>query len=297
MTTIVANAVTGAPSAAVPGGASVRRPKTAGRTVAGSSNDDGGNEDDAGEAENDELQPGRPRKRCGRWTTTSRSRSSPVPTTPTCRPASASWTRTTRSEQFYDMDVIIFRDVTDDIRRESELRDLARTLGEQKQAMETVFSSISDGVVAVDEHGKLTIYNPSAGRIVGREATSRASTPANGPTRTASTWATRVTPARSEDLPLAGALRGEPSDDVELFVRNENVPDGVHVSASGRPLRDASGASRGGVVVFRDITRLSRVRSENCDARSRICAGRTTSWRWCSRASATGWWSLTRRDG
>ncbi len=37
MTTIVASAVTGAPSAAAPGGASVRRPKMTGRTVAGSS--------------------------------------------------------------------------------------------------------------------------------------------------------------------------------------------------------------------------------------------------------------------
>ena len=60
-----------------------------------------------------------------------------------------------------------------------------------------------------------------------------------------------------EQLPLVRAIRGESMDDVALFVRNESVPDGVHVTASGRPLEDGRS---GGVVVYRDVT--ERVRTE-----------------------------------
>ena len=56
------------------------------------------------------------------------------------------------------------------------------------------------------------------------------------------------------DLPLARALRGEETDQVELFIRNEHVPDGVFISVTGRPLRDERNQVCGGVVVLRDIT-------------------------------------------
>jgi len=64
----------------------------------------------------------------------------------------------------------------------------------------------------------------------------------------------RVTPFPSEELPLALALQGETTDDVEMFVRNPNVPDGVFISVSGRPIRDETGTDKGGVAVFRDVT-------------------------------------------
>ena len=52
---------------------------------------------------------------------------------------------------------------------------------------------------------------------------------------------------------MALALRGE-SNTAELFVRNPIVPDGIWIEASAEPMRDETGALRGGVVAFRDIT-------------------------------------------
>ena len=60
-----------------------------------------------------------------------------------------------------------------------------------------------------------------------------------------------------DQLPMVRAIRGESTDDVAVFVRNESVPDGVHVRASGRPLEHGRS---GGVVVYRDVT--ERVRKE-----------------------------------
>src|SRR5690606_19983050 len=64
-----------------------------------------------------------------------------------------------------------------------------------------------------------------------------------------------VTPVAAEHLPLERALRGEAVDGVELFVRHKGAPDGIWLSATGRPWRDQSGIARGGVAVFRDVTR------------------------------------------
>ena len=39
-----------------------------------------------------------------------------------------------------------------------------------------------------------------------------------------------------------------------MFVRNPEVPEGVFISVSGRPLQDEEGTEKGGVIVFRDVT-------------------------------------------
>ena len=150
--------------------------------------------------------------------------------------------------------VTIFRDVTEARLRERELHDLAGSLRAQKQAMETVFDSISDGVVAADEKGKFTIFNPSAERIVGMGATD------TGPGQWSETYGLfkndKVTPFPADEVPLALALRGQSTDEVAMFARNRHLPHGAFLSVNGRPLRDDTGAVTGGVVVFRDVTRL-----------------------------------------
>ena len=148
----------------------------------------------------------------------------------------------------------MFRDVTEARRRERELQELAASMQAQKQAMETVFAGISDGVVAAGKDGKFTIFNPSAERIVGLGATD------TGPGEWSATYGLfktdKVTPYPPDDVPLALALRGEPCDDVQMFTRNPHLPHGAFVSVSGRPLRDEDGGVTGGVVVFRDVTQL-----------------------------------------
>jgi signal transduction histidine kinase len=63
-----------------------------------------------------------------------------------------------------------------------------------------------------------------------------------------------ATPFPTADLPLSRALRGEPTNDVEMFVRHAGKPEGAWVVVTGRPLRDEAGRPRGGVVVCRDIS-------------------------------------------
>ena len=151
--------------------------------------------------------------------------------------------------------VIVFRDVTSLVRNESELRRTTSELQAQRRTMQTIFDSISDGVIVADRGGRITMFNPSAEGIFGRQP----SPPPieQWPHRYGCYLEDGVTLMTVDQLPLVRAIRGESTDDLEMFVRNDSVPHGVHVRASGRPLEHGRS---GGVVVYRDVTQ--RVRTE-----------------------------------
>ena len=148
--------------------------------------------------------------------------------------------------------VCVVHDITKDKIAAIQIEQTMQDLQNQVQLTDTIFNSISDGVVAADANGTFTIFNPSAERIlgIGRIDT----TPDRWSDNYGFFFPDRVTPFPADELPLARALKGEASDEVEMFVRNRKVPDGVFISVSGRPLQEGGGTENGGVVVFRDVT-------------------------------------------
>ena len=161
--------------------------------------------------------------------------------------------------------VAIRADITERKRSEAALAEQAEELSRQsrellrsQQALETqtlmlqsVLDSMVEGLVAADENGKFILWNPAATRIVGMGAE-------NVP---AGKWNSHygvylpdtVTPLPDEQNPLARAIQGEVSA-AEIFVRNPELDEGVWLEISGGPLKGKDGATRGGVVAFRDIT-------------------------------------------
>src|SRR5690606_35584119 len=57
-------------------------------------------------------------------------------------------------------------------------------------------------------------------------------------------------------LPLRRAMCGETVSGVELFVRNDRIPNGRLISINAQPVLDAHGTILGGVAVFRDVSEL-----------------------------------------
>ena len=147
--------------------------------------------------------------------------------------------------------VAVARDITELKKTENQLRESIAKLEHQTQLMQSTFDSISDGVVVADENGQFTMFNPSAEKIVGMGATD--TTPDEWSEQYGLFFYDKVTPFPSAELPLTLALKGQATDNVEMFVRNPKVPDGVYISVNGRPLRSESGIE-GGVAVFRDVT-------------------------------------------
>ncbi len=150
------------------------------------------------------------------------------------------------------------RDVTDRKRAEQALAAQAEEMIRSEQALRaqtrmfrSVLDSMDEGLITTDEHGQFLLWNPAAERILGKG-------PMNVPLQE---WAGHyglylpdgVTPFPADQLPLVRAMRGE-ANDVEMFIRNPKLGEGVWIEATGRPLKDESGIPRGGVVAFRDVT-------------------------------------------
>jgi PAS domain S-box-containing protein len=144
-------------------------------------------------------------------------------------------------------------DVTQRKRAEEELY-------KQTGILKSVLTNIGEGVVVADMEGKFLIWNPAAERLVGRGPT----------TEPMEKWSDhyrvflpdQVTPYPADQLPLARAIRGESVTGDEQFLRRPDIPNGIWLSVSGRPLVDESGLQRGGVVAFSDITTRKRAEQE-----------------------------------
>jgi diguanylate cyclase (GGDEF)-like protein/PAS domain S-box-containing protein len=158
--------------------------------------------------------------------------------------------------------VDLARIVVDELELRSSERRLASSeerLAERVRVLEGVLDSAGEGVVVVNEKSQFMVFNPAARRIIGpgpdlgnRTGEKRAYTlidPTSG------------APFQEHDLPLSRALRGEPSDNLEMLVRRN---DGVEtlLRVTGRPLQDASGKPCGGIVTFNDITALRAAEDE-----------------------------------
>jgi PAS domain S-box-containing protein len=151
----------------------------------------------------------------------------------------------------------VIREKTKDLEalnKQLERRVAAQTEELQKKntLMRTVLRSIADGIVVTDMNADPIMMNPAAERLIGKSMV---------PSSSGTLGAFRdvflpdtVTPFPEADRPIIRALRGETTDGVEIFIKNEAVPLGIYMSGSGRPLRDEKGDIFGSVAVYRDIS-------------------------------------------
>jgi signal transduction histidine kinase/CheY-like chemotaxis protein len=119
--------------------------------------------------------------------------------------------------------------------------------------LDWVLQSIGEGVIVSDDRGKIVLANPLGRDLSEVAATSPSPDPVFGVFELDGR-----TPLTSDWLPLARAIRGIATDDLDVIVRNARHPEGVVVSVVGRPVRDAHGSIRGGVLAFRDVTAVRR---------------------------------------
>jgi diguanylate cyclase (GGDEF)-like protein len=151
---------------------------------------------------------------------------------------------------------------------QQQLGGRPQTLEQRIRILESALESMGDGVVVVDDRGMFLLCNSAARLIYGRE-------PLHG---SIDHWSDtygiflpdRVTPFPAHQLPLARALQGESSDQVELFFRNSAHPDGIFVASTGRPLRDAENRVHGGIVVMRDISSHKQAEIDLRDTNERL---------------------------
>ena len=163
------------------------------------------------------------------------------------------------------------KDITDVKEVESELQTTTESLGRayeqllasesalirQNKILESVLNSMKEGVVVADEKGQFVLFNRSAEQMVGIGSTDSSPNQWTARYGVYSSETLDIFPA--ENLPLVRALKGEDTENVEMFIRNPEKAEGVWLSVSGRPLRDESGDGIGGLIVTRDISERKRI--------------------------------------
>jgi PAS domain S-box-containing protein len=121
----------------------------------------------------------------------------------------------------------------------------------------SVIDSLGDGVTLANAEGQIVFSNKAADRMLGVVATPES------PEKWAGYYGVFVPESDElfplERMPLVRALRGEETNGVEMWIRNDRVPQGLLISVTGRPIRDAVNRIVGASVVFRDITALREV--------------------------------------
>ena len=132
-----------------------------------------------------------------------------------------------------------------------ELRDAAEEQATLRSRLETVLNSMGDGLIAVNETGRIVTYNPAAGAILGLPRSRVVGRPVKD-----------VLKGNTADgRPI---LAGRGSTNGLAFVKRQDGDD-IPVAITSSPLRDGAGSSGGRVYVLRDMTRehqVERMKSE-----------------------------------
>ncbi|MDO9381084.1 MAG: EAL domain-containing protein [Nocardioidaceae bacterium] len=143
----------------------------------------------------------------------------------------------------------------------AEVVAAAERAAEQAGLLEVVVSSISDGIVVVDESGEVIVINPSAREIMA--GTGVTGTRIGEWVRSEGLRHLDGTPLAEADLPLVRALQGADVDEVDIAVTGADGDRDQVLSFTARPLRRTGHTSpdappAGAVSAFRDVTERRR---------------------------------------
>ena len=135
-----------------------------------------------------------------------------------------------------------------DITRRKQIEE---TLEKERNFLNATLDNLTDGLVACDSEGKLTIFNRAQQEFHGLSA--EPIPPEQ--------WAEHydlyepdgVTLMATERVPLYRAFQGEVISNVEMVVAPKNKK-ALTLKASGQPIIDSSGRKIGAVVIMRDVT-------------------------------------------
>jgi len=156
---------------------------------------------------------------------------------------------------------VVAGSVVADITESGGLADAATVAELRRKAdlLQSIVDSLADGLAAVDQDGRFTQFNPAGEKILGRDGSR-----GNGAdwSKAYGLFLPDGTPFPHDQLPLYRAIQGVRSRDVEMIVRNEDIPDEKWLKVTAGPVKDEHGNVSGGVVLFRDETATKQMQQQ-----------------------------------
>ncbi len=152
-----------------------------------------------------------------------------------------------------DTFIVLFVEVTERLRLETELRDRERQL-------RTVLDSMPVGVaLATAPEGRIIMQNETLMELIGQDATEAKSTDEYGIFSARYADGTKVKP---ENFPLARIMAGEcRTDEMEVLFRRRDQSE-IWISIVGEAIDDSNGGLAGAVVVLSDISERKRAEAQ-----------------------------------
>lgn len=124
--------------------------------------------------------------------------------------------------------------------------------------LQASFTAISDGLLTTDANGVIRTSNPESERLLGRTASELLGQPVRDVLSLVSKDQSSPTPPDLITQAIAGGKHTLIPDGVALRVANIQVP----VTGGVSPIVDGQGATRGAVVVLRDMTAQEKMREQ-----------------------------------
>ena len=142
---------------------------------------------------------------------------------------------------------------------EKRLSEALETLRRERDWLDIVLENLSEGIVACDANGVLTVLNRATRQFHGIP---KGAIPAGEWAMTYDLYfADGVTPMPKEEFPLFRALRGETVQEAEMVIApKDRPPRRFYVSASA--LYDDAGNTLGAVGVLHDVTARKEAEQE-----------------------------------
>ncbi len=125
-------------------------------------------------------------------------------------------------------------------------------LAESNAVDQAIFESIGEGLVVADSKWQMMYMNEAMKNLLGAKFMKKGER--LSPQKVGMYHDDGHTPLALEGSPVGKALEGEGIDNRQLFIRNEEIPNGRYVSMSARPVKMLDGRMLGAVVVGRDVT-------------------------------------------
>jgi phosphoserine phosphatase RsbU/P len=123
-----------------------------------------------------------------------------------------------------------------------------------------ICQSLAEGIVVCDRAGRFVLVNRAAEEMLGKLDAGV------DPREWSQVFGCYLPDGQTlyppGQLPLMRAMRGEPVQEAEVFIRNAKFPQGKVISVNGVPLLDDAETLVGGIVTFRDITERKQVDRE-----------------------------------
>jgi PAS domain S-box-containing protein len=141
--------------------------------------------------------------------------------------------------------VIVFRDIT-------ARKQLEKLFSDNEKRLKLILTSIGEGVIIINREEHVLLFNKMAEDILGDAP--KALTLAEWPTLYGIYDAEGHALLPAEILPLVKALKGEPTEELEILVKNDKAPEGKRVSLTSRPIKDSNGKVTGAIADLKDIT-------------------------------------------